>query len=234
MADKKGTNETKARRSWGKIFFRIGILLTLIAVVGYFVLTSSAFLQGVVLPRVGRTLNSKLEASDVDFSPLTRLALQDVKITPDNAAELLTAKLVRVRYSLLDILRDNIHVEEITMDSPVINLVLNADGTSNLDPLLTALAGGKSHGDTDVQTPHDPSGAKKVAIKSITLKNATLRQTRNFSPGERTIAEINSLNLTATDIRNGAGGKLDFSSSLFLDKAVTSTKLSSIQAMLNG
>jgi uncharacterized protein involved in outer membrane biogenesis len=43
-----------------------------------------------------------------------------------------TAPEVRVSYHLLDILRGNLHIDEIALVSPTIELVENPDGSSTL------------------------------------------------------------------------------------------------------
>ena len=45
---------------------------------------------------------------------------------------------MRLRYSLMDIIGGNIHVDEVTLASPTVTLVENPDGSSNLDPILKA------------------------------------------------------------------------------------------------
>ena len=65
----------------------------------------------------------------------SRLTLDQVRITPDGRDTLLVAKMIRVRYSLISILRGDIAVEEIALDTPTLSVVTSPDGSSNLENL---------------------------------------------------------------------------------------------------
>src|SRR5687768_10787268 len=106
--------------SWGKriaIFF--GALVVLL-VAGYFVLTSSAFIKAVVLPKAGAAINARVTTDTVSLSPFSQLHLKGLRIETTGTEPLLTAREVRVRYALLDIIKGNIKVNEITLSNPVI------------------------------------------------------------------------------------------------------------------
>src|SRR5256885_6186931 len=124
------------RRSWKRREAQISAGLLLLLVVAYFVATSAPFFKGVILPRVGKALNADVTVGDASLSPFSRIVLRQLKVKTTGAEPLLQADEVRLRYSLWSIIRGNIKVDEVTLDSPTIQIVQNADGTSNLDPLL--------------------------------------------------------------------------------------------------
>ena len=126
----------RKRGSWLRVLGFLVVFLLVLLVVVYFVVTSSAFLQHQILPRVSKSLNAEVTVSSAELHPFSQVVLHDLKIQPTNQPTLLTAREARVSYSLMDILGGNIHVDELTITSPVIQVVQNADGTSNLDPLL--------------------------------------------------------------------------------------------------
>ena len=101
--------------------------------------TSSAFFQRQILPRVSKSLNAEVTVSSAEVHPFSRVVLHDLKVQPPkrstNEPPLLTAPEARVSYSLMDIIGGNIRVDELTIVSPTIALVEYPDGTSNLDPL---------------------------------------------------------------------------------------------------
>ena len=197
--------------------------LVVLLVLAYFVVTSGGFVKSVILPKVAKAANAELAVADVELSPFSHLVLRDVKLTPKGAAPLLTAQLVRARYSLMSILRGTIAVEEVTVESPTITLVANADGTSNLDPLTQ---GQKS---APAAKPASASTPPQIDIKSVALKNATIRQTKNLRNGGSEIVELSNLNLTAANLKNGTDGKLEINAGI----AVTQTT-ASLAAKLNG
>ena len=95
----------------------------------------------------------------------------------------MTAAEVRLRYSLMDIIKGNIHVDEVTLVSPTVTLIQNADGTSNLDPLLKAQP-------EKAAVPKPGRAAKPAAgkplqidVKKVALTDATIRQVKNYANG---------------------------------------------------
>ena len=126
----------KKRRGWLRaIGWLLGILMVLLVAV-YVVATSAFFFKGVILPRVGKAIHAEVTVSDASISPFTQVVLRDLKVQTAGAEPLVTAAEVRLRYSLLDIIGGNIHVDEIALSSPTVVLVENADGSSNLDSIL--------------------------------------------------------------------------------------------------
>lgn len=221
-----------ARCGWlRKLFWLAGILVVLL-VAAYFVLSSGAFIKGVVLPRVGNALNADLAASDATFSPFSRLELRDVKFTPKGREPLFTASAVRARYNLLSILGGKIAVEEIAIESPTISIVENADGTSNLDPLLNAAKAKPTEKKNPSTKPGEPA---VVDVKTITLNNATIRRVKNLKGGGRESLELANVTVTASNLKNGAAGKLDLSALLAMDKTAPAPATpAAMQAKLNG
>lgn len=197
--------------------------LVVLLVLAYFVVTSGGFVKSVILPKVAKAANAELAVADVELSPFSQLVLRDVKLTPKGAAPLLTAQLVRARYSLMSILRGTIAVEEVTVESPTITLVANADGTSNLDPLT------QGQQSAPAAKPASAAAPPQIDIKSVTLKNATIRQTKNLKNGGSEVVELSNLNLIAANLKNGTDGKLEINAGI----AVTQTA-ASLAAKLNG
>jgi hypothetical protein len=194
-----------------KLLYVLGALVALV-VVAYFVLTSAAFFKGVILPKVGAGVNSEVTVADASISPFSQVTLRDLKVTPKGAETLLTIGEVRLRYSLMSLLGGKIVVDELAVDGPAVNVVNNADGTSNLDPLLKAT---KS---TSTSTPASPAAAKPLVldIKSVTVKNASVKQTVKFKDGGQQVMEIANGQLTLAGLKNDAAAKFDLGADLKL------------------
>src|SRR6266404_4407893 len=122
------------RRSWRRRLLTIAGALLALLIIFYFVATSAAIFKGVILPRVSKALNAEITVGDASLSPFSQVVLRQLAVRTTGAEPLLQANEVRLRYSLWSILRGNIKVDEVTVDSPVIQIVQNADGTGNLDP----------------------------------------------------------------------------------------------------
>src|SRR5438128_916850 len=125
----------KPRRWLRVVVLILGIFILLLVVV-YFVGTSSAFFKGVILPRVSKSLNANVTVADASISPFKEVVLHNLKVQAAGQEPLVTAPEVRARYSLMDIVRGNIRVDELALSSPTIVLIENPDGTRNLDTIL--------------------------------------------------------------------------------------------------
>ncbi len=224
------TSSAPARGGWlRKLAWLAGILVVLL-IVAYFVVTSSAFVKAVILPRVGIAMNAQLAVADLGLSPFSQISMRDLKVTPKDAAPLLNAGLVRARYSLFALLRGKIEIEEVTIESPTVTIVEHADGTSNLDPLLK-----KPETKPGVKETASAKPAKTpvVDIKRVALKNATIRRIKETKDGGRESVELSNLNITATDIKNGGRGKLEIATGLAMENAAAG-RADNLSATLTG
>src|SRR5690348_17214185 len=99
MADENSTQVPPSGRRWLRLLaVVVGGLLVLLLVL-YFVVSSSAFLRGVILPKVGNSLHADISVADASLSPFSQLTLHRLKVQPIGAEPLLTADEVKVRYS---------------------------------------------------------------------------------------------------------------------------------------
>jgi uncharacterized protein involved in outer membrane biogenesis len=137
------TTENEAgQTSQGSRWFRklaiiLGAVLGLL-VITYFVVTSTMFVKGVILPRVGRALNAEVTVQDASISPFSRVTLRNLVVKTTGSEPLLKAEQVHARYDLIAILRGTIRVHEVAVVSPEVRIVQQPDGQSNLDPISAA------------------------------------------------------------------------------------------------
>lgn len=197
-----------------KLLVVLGVLLGLL-LVAYFVVTSSGFLKAVVLPRVGAALNARVEAESISLSPFSSVEIRKLTITPNGAEQLATVEVARVRYSLFAILGGTMAVEEIHVGSPTVSLVQNADGTSNLDPILKKLA-------ADAQAAPAPSGAPgkpvQVDLKSLKIENGSFAFRSTGKDGARMAAGVTALGVSLRNVKNGGSGRLEIASGWKFDQ----------------
>ena len=166
----------------------------------YLVLTSSLFIKGVILPQVGSNLGCELTVEEVSLSPFSSLTLRGLKLTPRGAETLATVVEARVRYGLLAILGGNIKVDELTLDSPVVTIVEQPDGTSNLSKLLDGMPKSeKSAAKTAA------SGPLKLEVRNVSLKKGSFQLTRKLgAAAQLTVADVTGLDVTLDRLANGA------------------------------
>lgn len=209
-------NAPRARsRRWRWLFGGVAVLAALL-IVAYFVLASGFFVRKFVLPRVGNQLGATLTARDAAFSPFSRLELWDVRLAPPGAPgePVFTAAHIRARYRLGDLLGGKIALEELAVESPALTVTENADGTSNLDPLLKKAPARQPR----APTPPSPAPVPVLDLKRITITNGTLRRVVSAKDGGREFAEVRDFALVVSDLKNGGTGRVAFSGTLALEQ----------------
>ena len=206
----------KKRRRWLRILGWLVVFLLLLSVGIYFIATSPAFIKGVVLPRLSDALHANVTAGEISFSPFTQIALRDFKVQAKGQAPVVIVPELNVRYHLWDILDGNLHVDEITLVSPTLELVENPDGSSNLDPLLKALTAKSSEAKTP--EPAKPSKPPQVDLGKFTLSNASIVQIKNYADGHQDRVELTNVNVTLTGVKNGQTAELQLNAVLGVEQ----------------
>ena len=210
------------------LMWLVGILIGLLVVI-YFVATSSAFFKSVILTKVSKTLSANVTVTDAQISPFSHVLLRDLKVQPPNGETLLTVQEVRANYSLWSMIGGNLVVSEITIESPVVTVILNADGTCNLDALT------KTNATESKPTPTKASKPAQVDIKKVALNNATVRLVKIYANGAKDLTEVTGLNFSITDLKNGQAGKIELAAVLAVQKAAqTNAAAASLSAKLMG
>lgn len=200
------------RSSWvRKLFLIFGGLLVLL-VAAYFVVTSSAFFKGVILPRASKAVGGQITVAEASISPFSQIHLRQLKVQTTGTEPLLQAEEVRLRYSLFSVLGGTMQVNEVTIVSPVVQIVENADGTGNLDPLL------KKEAKPATKPAPAPSKPPQVALSNFALTNATVRIVKHLKDGGSEIAELTGVNVTLDQLKNGQSGKLTLAAAFKLTR----------------
>ena len=203
----------KKRRGWLRLLLGAAVVLLILIIAAYFIVTSAAFLKSAVLPRVSQAIGAEVTVSDAAIHPFSEIELSNLKVQVKGQPPLVTAPQIRVRYHLWDILHGNIHVDEIALVSPTVELVQNPDGSNNLDPLLKALSAKPSAAAQPAQ-PAKTSKPLQIDLRSLTLNNATILKIQNYAGGRRDILELTNVNLTLTNLQNGQTAGLQLAAAL--------------------
>jgi uncharacterized protein involved in outer membrane biogenesis len=223
------TAPSRKRHGW---LFKLGIVagvLVVLIVILYFVATSGAFIKGVILPRVGKAAHADIAVSELSVSPWSEVEIKGLKVTPEGKEPLLEAQLVRARYSLWDILHGKIVVSEVTLDSPVVNFVKKADGTSNLDPLLQKKSGEAKPASTAASKP------AQLDIRNVNLKNAQVNMALAGTNGGYQNLRISGFNLGVDKVQNAQPIGIKIDAAVALDKKDDSNAVpASMEARLGG
>ncbi len=215
-----------------KLVWLTGILVVLLVVV-YFVATSSGFLTGVILPKVSQSLGADVTVSSAKISPFSHVGLNDLKVQSAGSDPILTVKELHANYSLMSIIGGNLAVSEVVIESPVISVVQNADGTCNLDCFTKAKP--EATKPTAQPAPAKSSKPPQIDIKKVALNNATVRLVKKYADGSQDVTEVSGLNFTVSDLKNGQSGKIELAAVIALQKAAqTNAAAATLQAQLAG
>ncbi|HON08571.1 MAG TPA: hypothetical protein PLW02_10790, partial [Verrucomicrobiota bacterium] len=182
----------------------LGALFILLILV-YFVGTSGWFVKSAVLPRVGKAFNANVKVDDISISPFSQVVVKNLSLTTLDNKPIVTVGSFTTKYSLMNILRGNIDVKEVTISSPVINLEMYEDGTSNIQKLM-----GASSQKAAPQKETAPSAPIKLNLENFSIDNATINFTQKSKTGSMS-ATINNFNLKVSDVKNGGTPAITFS-----------------------
>jgi len=123
---------------------------------------------------------------------------------------------------LLSLLRGDVKIDELTVKSPALEIVRQADGTSNLDPLTRKSPKklGKKGG-TKARQPKKTGEPPQMMISRFKVENANIRLV-SVEPGQSGITEFSKINLSIEQLGNNQKGQLVLSG---LAKQVTKSAL---------
>lgn len=142
----------------------LAVVLTVLLLAGY---TQTAVFRANLRSAAYELLQSSLNASvyigEIEGNLFTGLTIDTVMIYVDNAP-FVEAGRVGVRYDLLDLLRDRVTVDSVTVDNPVVHLIRWKDGSWNTGHLAPP--------DTTTDTVPSPW---TIAAARVRLRNATFR-----------------------------------------------------------
>jgi hypothetical protein len=182
-----------------KLVWALGILVVLL-VVAFFIVTSSGFIKAVVLPKVGAAMNATIEADSISLSPFSQIVVRGVKVKTTGTDSLLEANELRVRYNLMSILKGNYVVDELSLATPKVFVQQNADGTSNLDPLLKTSA-------TPAAAPAKAAAPMQLSLKNVSLTQGSVRYVTLAKNGDKQTIDITGLNASVDQVGNNQSGK---------------------------
>jgi len=131
----------KTRRRLVKILGGLFVACILLGIAAYFYLSSAHFCRSFIFPRVGDRIHRELEAERIKISPLSRIELSNFSITnPDRPKEPPLVKLggFVMNFSGFSFLKGSPRVDRLWLSKPETNVVLYADGKTNLEGIRPA------------------------------------------------------------------------------------------------
>jgi hypothetical protein len=215
MADTVAIKKTPAprRHPFLKVLAIILVLLIVLVVAAYFVGTSSGFIKSVVLPKVGKSLNATITAGDISVSPFKQVVIHDLKVQTTGSEPLLVTPEFRAQYSLMDIIRGSIRVQEVVINSPKITLIQNPDGTSNLDPITNSQKAKSEKSKSEKKS----SKPMQLDVRKVSLNDAEFRKVTLYKGGTQDVMDLSHVTVNLENLKNGQTGKLELTANLLLD-----------------
>jgi hypothetical protein len=216
MSDTQNDNRTvpgvKRPGRGRKLLLGLAILVLLL-VLGGFIATTSPFLKAVVLPRVSAALGAEISVGSIRLSPWSQLLMKDVTLRTAGAEPLLQVKEARVKYRLPELLGGSIRIREIDVVEPKFTSIQNADGTSNLDPMLEAMA-------PKPGAPPKPPSVEplKITIDRASITQASLRFIQHQKNGSRQTIVVDNLGLSVDQLANGQPGRISLNANIKAEK----------------
>jgi uncharacterized protein involved in outer membrane biogenesis len=238
MTDGIAASAPLKRRRWPKILAALLAVFVVLIVAAYLWVTSSAFFKGVILPHVSTALNADVTVNDATVHPFSEVTLHNLKVQAAGQEPVVTADTVTVRYHLWDILHGNIRVDEVTLASPIIQVVENPDGSRNIDPILKALQAQPTATNAPAEKPASltakPSKPLQLDLAKLTLSGAEFREIKNYAGGNRDVTAVTNINLTVANVKNGETAKIDLSAGVQVDNHPPKGGSGSLAAELKG
>jgi len=188
---------------WLKIIGVVCAILLVLVFIGYFIATSSGFFKGFILPKVSKAVGADVTVSDAEVHPFSSVVLHDVQVQVKGQDPILKAKEIHANYSLWSIIHGNIVVSEVAIVSPTITVVTHPDGSSNIPKPPPSAEKPKT-----AKEPAKTSAPPKISIGKIAITGATIRQTQEFDKGKSNFSEVDDLNFSIENLKNGQTAKM--------------------------
>jgi len=101
------------------------------------VMISPELVKKTVLPRISAAINRQVSLGDVSVSIFSGIRLHDLVVQDREGSEpFVKAGAIRLEYRLWPLLRKRVEIRQIRLESPLIRVVRNADGSFNFSDLL--------------------------------------------------------------------------------------------------
>ena len=180
---------------WKKWLSLAGGAIIVLIFLAYLIFTSSFFLKRVALPIAGNFLKMEIKADSIDLDGLSKISIQNLKLTPNNEETILEAAEIQISLSSFS---SPISIEEVFLDKASINIVQTPDG-GNLAAVLALFAA-----EEEEKAPLELS----LVLKNLIIQNSSVKWRMIGEDDSLMGAELKNINLTGKEIGNELNGKV--------------------------
>ncbi len=185
-----------------KIFFysTLSVIVLLLCLAGY--TQTGAFrsnLRSALYEMIKDNLNASVYIGEINGNLVTGFSIDTVMMYIDNAPFIESGK-IAVTYNLFDLLSNEVNVDSLAIQNPVVHLIRWNDGTWNVDRLTEPTA-----------TPDSTPSPWKINTRKIVLTNASFRLLDSTGRIDSSVSingrkSVNYSNLYLKEINLNAGG----------------------------
>ena len=148
--------------NWKKWLSLAGGAIIVLIFLAYLIFTSSFFLKRVALPIAGNFLKMEIKADSIDLDGLSKISIQNLKLTPNNEETILEAAEIQISLSSFS---SPISIEEVFLDKASINIVQTPDG-GNLAAVLALFSA-----EEEEKAPLELS----LVLKNLIIQNSSVK-----------------------------------------------------------
>ena len=207
---------TKAKKKFLKILIITLSTLLVLGVIAFWLVTSSWFITGVILPSVSSSAGLRINARDVNLSLFSGHLTANKLVIGSDKNPLVKAEKLDGSFSLGDLLGGRLTFRDVLLDKAVITIAKDSDGNWTYEsPEQTP------ESPSSVKTPDsEPAGAenKKPEKTFIDLKNIQIKDSSfTFDSGDKKTParmEFKNLNINLSELKNNKPGNLTIKSSV--------------------
>lgn len=177
----------------GLLFGGVAVLLVGLAILVK-VMISPELVKKTVLPKVSAAINRQVSLGDVSVSLFSGIRLHDLVVQDREGTEpFLKAGAIRLEYRFWPLLQKRVEVTQVRLESPLVRVVRNADGSFNFSDLLV-----KKH-----QKPAEPKAKDPIdlSVSEVALSDGrVIFDDRKGLGGKPYQAEIAGIQVAARQI----------------------------------
>jgi len=202
--------------------------LVLLLLAAILVLTNQAFLKKFILPRIAARNNVRIQAERIRFRPWGSLSVAGLDVRTADGKPFFKAASAAVDYNLLALIRGDIDLGKVALQSPSLRVVQNEDGSTTLDAFLakseeeTALRGGgalpsihiASLSVRDGRFEFIATGKSATRISGLSVDLSELGQNRTAKLRLQAAVDCRAAQTNRLGLKVSADWKLDLGSDL--------------------
>jgi hypothetical protein len=212
------TAKAKGKKKFLKIFIITLLSLIIFSLVAFWVVTSSTFITGVILPAVSDSIELQIDAEEVEFSLFdSRLKAKKLLIW-SGKTPILKAESLDANFSLSDLINGRFVFRDVILDKAVITIAKDSDGRWNYESpqqIVSNIVVNKTISSApSVESENDEPEKIFLDLKNIQIKNSSFVLALGDITKASDRIELHDLNINLPEFKNNSPSILTLKSRL--------------------